>query len=378
MSVARQAVVVGGTLVAPGVRRVRLRVLDSDRLGHRAGQYILLHARAADASVVKRAYSIATPPAEDPILGLCVRLIPGRPASEFVHAAAPGTEIHFTGPWGKFVVEDRTRDLTLVATGTGVSCIGAILEDELTLAATRRVRLLWGLRRESDLHGLERLEELTRAHARFSYAVALSQAGPAWTGCRGRVTDLFRDEVRPDSLYYLAGNGAMIVDAEDILAAAGVPASAVRKEAFFTPGQVRVPLRERQARALNRARPGDAVVGVALHAGAMAADVTAAIEEALFLAKLDATQVRNLAAPAKASDEAGLLGAAASLGLPVEFYLPGELEAVSAVTGSASACETLALMSAGGTRLILPKHKTPAVTVAIAAVAESGTDGKGA
>jgi ferredoxin-NADP reductase len=368
MSKARRALVVGGELVASGVRRVRLRLMDGDRLGHRAGQYILLHARASDGSVVKRAYSIATPPTEDPLFGLCVRLIPGQPASEFVHALAPGEEIRFTGPWGKFVVEDRTRDLTLVATGTAISCTGSILEDELQREVPRAVRLLWGLRGEDDLHGLGRLQELASARPGFSYTVALSGAGPSWGGYRGRVTDLLRAEARPDSLYYLAGNGAMIADAEEILGAAGVPPAAVRKEVFFTPGQVRVPLRERQARAANRLRPGEAIVGVALHAGTPAGEVIAAVEEALSLAKLDVKLVRNLAAPARASDETGLLDAAARLGLPVEFYLPQEIEAGAVATGSAGLCETLALLSAGGSRLLLPKVKTAAVTVAIAAV----------
>lgn len=368
MSTVRRAVVIKGELVAPGVRRVRLRALESDRLGHRAGQYILLHARAADGSVVKRAYSIATAPAEDPVFGLCVRLIPDRAASGFVHAVTPGTEVTFTGPWGKFLVEDRDCDLTLVATGTGISCTGAILEDELGRAGTRRVRLLWGLRHETDVHGLGRLEELARRDARFSYVVALSQAEPTWTGYRGRVTDVLRNEIHPDRLYYLAGNGAMIAEAEEILAGSGVPPGAVRKEVFFTPGQVRVPLRERQARAANRARPGGAVVGVALHAGTAAADVIAAIEEALALAKLESTQVRNLAASAKASDEVGLVAAASALRLPVELYLPAELESEAALSGASSTCETLALVSAGGARLIIPKHKTAAVTVAIAAV----------
>ena len=368
MSTPRRAVVVDGALVAPGVRRVHLRLLDSDRLGQRAGQYILLHARAPDGSVVKRAYSIATPSALDPEFGLCVRLIPGQPASEFVHAITPGTEVSFTGPWGKFVVEDRTPDLTLVATGTGISCTGAIVEDHLARGGPGRVRLLWGLRHETDVHGLARLQELARAHPNFSYAIALSQPGPAWTGCRGRVTDLLRSELQPDSLYYLAGNGAMIADAEELLAAAGVPPASVRKEVFFTPGQIRVPVRERQSRVQNRMRPGDAVVGVALHAGTAADQVTAAVEEALALAKLDVTRVRNLAASAKASDETGLREAATALGLPVEFYLPDELEAGSAATGTISACETLALVSAGGPRLVLPKQKSPAVTVAIATI----------
>jgi CDP-4-dehydro-6-deoxyglucose reductase len=365
MSAPRRAAVVEGALVAPGTRRVRLRLLDGERLGHRAGQYILLHARAADGSVVKRAYSIASPPREDPVLELCVRLIPDGPASTFVHALTPGTEVSFTGPWGKFVVDDAGRDLVLVATGSAISCAGAIVEDELERRRPGRVRLLWGLREESDLHHLARLEELARADSRFSYQVMLSRPGPRWSGSRGRVTDALRAEVHPDSLYYLAGNGAMIADAEDILAAAGIPAAHVRKEIFFTPGQVRVPLRERQARAANRRRPGRAVVGIALHAGTSGLEVVQAIEEALALAGLHVGDVRNLAAAAKTSDEPGLAEACARLGLPVEFYLPTEVEG-SAV--SPSACETLACLSAGSPSLILPRHKTRAVTVAIAAV----------
>jgi hypothetical protein len=49
----------------------------------------------------------------------------------------------------------------------------------------------------------------------------------------------------------------------------------------------------------------------------------------------------------------------------VEFYLPAELEASGP---GASVCETLARLSAGTTALLLPKHKTPTVTVAVAAV----------
>lgn len=342
---------------------------DSDPLGHRAGQYILLHARGKDGAVVKRAYSIATPPRPDSVFGLCVRLIPDHPASSFVHTLKSRAEVTFTGPWGKFVVDDRIRDLTLVATGTGISCTGAILEDELARASHRRVRLLWGLREEADIHGRERLAELARLHARFSYAIVLSGATPAWRGLCGRVTEVLRREVRADGLYYFAGNGAMIADAEEILAGAGVPPPSIRKEVFFTPGQVRVPLRERQVRAANRQRPERVVVGVALHAGTAAVEVTRAIEQALALAEVPLRDVRNLAAAAKASDEPGLVEAAAVLALPLEFYLPAEIEAGTVALGSTSTCETLACLSVGGGRLVAPKHKTDAVTVAVADVA---------
>jgi cobalamin biosynthesis protein CbiG len=177
-----------------------------------------------------------------------------------------------------------------------------------------------------------------------------------------------RESVSTEALYYLAGNGAMIADAEDILYTAGIPLSSIRKEVFFTPGQVRVPLRERQTRAANRERHGRAVIGLAIHGGTSSVDVIVAIEEALALAKLSRSDLRNLAAAAKVSDEPGLAEATEKLGLSVEFYLPAEVEAASRATGFTSACEALASVSAGTSRLILPKHKTPAVTVAVAVV----------
>jgi ferredoxin-NADP reductase len=360
--------VVDAALVAPGVQRVRLQMSDGETLGHRAGQYVLLHARAADGSVVKRAYSIASAPAEDPGFEFCVRLVPDHPASTFVHTLATGDEVSFSGPWGKFVVDDDARDLTLVATGTAISCTGAILRDELACPRPRRVRLFWGLRSEQDVHGRERLDELAQAYPRFSYVIPLSRPIDVTTRPE-RVTDLLRESVSAEALYYLAGNGAMIADAEAILDAGGVSATSIRKEVFFTPGQVRVSLRERQARAANRERLGRAVIGLAIHGGTSSVEVTGAIEEALALAKLSASDVRNLAAAAKASDEPGLAGAAEKLGLSVEFYLAAEVEAASTARGFTSACEALASVSAGTSRLILPKHKTPAVTVAIAVVA---------
>lgn|GEM_PF-1328154 len=369
MSAPKRAVVIGGEMVAHGVRRVRLRMLEPDRMGYRAGQYIVLHARSGDGTVVKRAYSLASAPGEDPEFSLCVRRIPERPASGFVHSVATGTEVTFSGSWGKFVVDDRERNLVLVCTGTGMSPIGAILEDEIVRPGTRRIHLLWGLRQESDIHGAHRLEALAAAHPRFSYTIALSRATDAWPGFRGRVTDLLAAEAGLDRLFYLAGNGAMIADAEEILAAAGIPAEAVRKEVFFTPGQVRVPLGERQARQANRQRAGTVVAGVALHAGTPAEDVRAALTAALEAAGLSVSAVRNLAAGAKASDEPGLRATAEALGLPVEFYLPAEVEQAPDPTGNKSTCEAAALLSAGHTHLIQTKRKTPTVTVALAAVA---------
>src|SRR5260370_9539779 len=114
----------------------------------------------------------------------------------------------------------------------------------------------------------------------------------------------------------------MIADAADILDASGVPATSIRKEVFFTPGLVRVSLRERHARAANRERLGRSVIGLAIHGGTSSVEVTGAIEEALALAKLSASDVRNLSPAAKAPDEPGLAGPAETVCPVSESFRP--------------------------------------------------------
>jgi hypothetical protein len=68
-----------------------LRMAGSDRLGHRAGQYILLHALAADSSVVKRAYSIAFRPGTTPSSSSACDSSPANPPPPSSTVSRPAT-----------------------------------------------------------------------------------------------------------------------------------------------------------------------------------------------------------------------------------------------------------------------------------------------
>jgi ferredoxin-NADP reductase len=368
MAELKRAHLVAARLRTPSVRELTFGMLEPAALPRRAGQYVLLHAIGPDGAVVKRAYSIASAPLDPSRFRLCVKRISGGPASTYLHTLPEGAEVRFTGPWGKFVVEDEAEELTLVATGTGISAVGALLEEELASARSRPVRLLWGLRHEGDVFAVENLEAMAAAHPRFRFTLALSRPSDGWTGFRGRVTDLLSRDGEPRGLFYLSGNGAMIAEAQEGLRASGLPEAAVRKEVFFTPGQIRVPLGERQKRQANRARPGAVVVGLGLHAGVAAEEIVAAVEAALGACGLRMTDVRNLATSAARSDEAGLQAVTRETGLPVEFYLPPELERDQSCGATPSLCEVVARLSAGTAELLLPKRKAGSVTVAIAAV----------
>ncbi len=371
MSEVRRARVVATRLRTPSVREVTFCMLEPTTLPRRAGQYILLHADGPGRAVVKRAYSVASAPHDPNRFRLCVKHIPGGPASTYIHTLAEGAEVRFTGPWGKFVVEDEVQELNLVATGTGISAVGALLEDELASGRARPVRLIWGLRSEVDVFGLDELEAMVAVHARFRFTMALSQPVGGWTGFRGRVTDLLFCDGKPQGLVYLSGNGAMIAEAEEMLRTAGCPEAAIRKEVFFTPGQIRVPLSERQKRQADRGRAGTVVVGLGLHAGAGADAILAAVEAALASCGIRLADVRNFATNAARSDEPGLHALTRKTGVPVEFYLPPELERDQSCGAVPSLCEVVARFSAGTTELLLAKQKTELVTVAIAPVPSS-------
>ncbi|MFD6494510.1 precorrin-3B C(17)-methyltransferase [Streptomyces sp. NPDC060188] len=112
-------------------------------------------------------------------------------------------------------------------------------------------------------------------------------------------------------------------------------------------------------------RPPSLVVGVGASRGAPVDEVLGLVEEALADAGLCVRSVAELATVDAKSQEPGILGAAARLGVPVVTRTAGELAAVTvpnpsdaplAAVGTPSVAEAAAL--AGGGELLVPKRKS--------------------
>ncbi len=209
-------------------------------LTFRPGQYMIFHVpNRQDGQVVRRSYSISSPPSERGHFEVCVRAVAGGHASNYVHRLRPGRKLKVEGPYGKFVLdEDSKRDLIMVATGTGMSPIRSMLTHLLHGRSDRRVRLFFGLRHESDLFYTDLLRGLAAHYPSFEYHLTLSQpAGGGWAGARGRVTDLVERQVSAreaaSSEAYLCGSRAMVRDCSDGLRALGMPDDAIRHETFY-------------------------------------------------------------------------------------------------------------------------------------------------
>lgn len=112
-------------------------------------------------------------------------------------------------------------------------------------------------------------------------------------------------------------------------------------------------------------RPPSLVVGVGASAGAPAEEVLGLVEDALRDAGLSAGSIAELATVDAKAREAGIVGAARRLGVPVVTYSAGELAAVEvpnpsdaplAAVGTPSVAEAAALV--GGGELLVPKRKS--------------------
>ncbi len=119
-------------------------------------------------------------------------------------------------------------------------------------------------------------------------------------------------------------------------------------------------------------RPSSLVVGVGCSRGVAEDEVLDLVSQTLEDAGLSVASVAALASIDVKSDEAGLLEAAASLGVPLRFCTAEELAvaevpnpsaAVEKAVGTASVAEASVVVS--GASLVVEKHKSPNATVAV-------------
>jgi len=226
-------------------RRLNLTVAEvrffvgNDGFAFLPGQYLVFPIPSADGKeVIRRSYSISTPPSDRRHVELCVRAVAGGHGSNWVHRLRPGMKVKAEGPVGDFVLRDGARDLLMVATGTGMSPVKSMLLHLLDQRSPRRVRLFFGVRTYQDLFYLDLLRGLEAHYPAFSYQLVLSSPDPAvWTGKRGRVTDLVREQVSEADAAtteaYLCGSRGMIDEVAAILRGKGFAADHVHFENFY-------------------------------------------------------------------------------------------------------------------------------------------------
>src|SRR5262249_29958736 len=134
-------------------------------VGHRAGQHVDVRLTAEDGYRAERSYSIASPPEEAPHVTLTVeRLANGEVSPYLVDELRVGDKLELRGPiGGYFVWETRLGGpLQLVAGGSGIVPLMAMLRHRAAVGSMVPTRLLYSSRRYQDIIYREELDRLAR------------------------------------------------------------------------------------------------------------------------------------------------------------------------------------------------------------------------
>ena len=224
--------------VAPHVAVLKLQLPANDRLLYRAGQYIEFVLRDG----ARRSYSIANAPHTQelqPGLELHLRHMPGGKFTDHVFGAMKEKEIlRLEGPFGSFFLrEDSDKPMLLLASGTGLAPIKAIVEHMAHKGMAREAVLYWGCRTRSDLYQHAWCEQAAAAMPSLRYVPVLSEAREedAWSGRTGFV-HLAAMQDWPDlsgHQVYACGAPVMVDAAQrDFVARCNLPAEEFYADAF--------------------------------------------------------------------------------------------------------------------------------------------------
>ena len=205
---------------------------------YRAGQYLEFILR--DGS--RRSYSMANAPEQlgsPPAVELHLRHMPGGKFTDQVFATMKEKDIlRVEGPFGSFFLrEDSAKPIVLLASGTGLAPIKAIVEHMRAAAISRPATLYWGCRSQADLYQHDWALAAAAAMPNLRYLPVLSEARPedAWQGRTGFVHQAVMADLPDLSGHevYACGAPLMVEAAErDFVARCGLPAEAFYADSF--------------------------------------------------------------------------------------------------------------------------------------------------
>ncbi|RRV32172.1 oxidoreductase [Pseudomonas sp. o96-267] len=214
----------------------RLVVQLEQSLSYKAGQYADLCLEALPQ--YSRSFSFASRPQPDSKVSFFIRKVPGGRLTTLIdEQSLLGQGVALSGPLGDFYLRSSTAPLLLVAGGSGLAPIMALLEEALVAGASRSVTLLFGAREERDLYALDMIQmfaALWKAPFHFMPVLSASALDADWKGARGLVTDHISGCLESGSHAYLCGPPAMIDNAVETLRDLGVPREHIHADRFIT------------------------------------------------------------------------------------------------------------------------------------------------
>jgi ferredoxin-NADP reductase len=224
--------------------RVRSIVFDVPGWpGHRPGQHVDVRLTAEDGYQAQRSYSIASAPEQRQVVLTVERLDDGEVSPYLAEELRAGDTIELRGPVGGYFVwtPEAGGPVLLVAGGSGVVPLMAILRSRAAAGDTTPMRLLYSSRSHEDVIYREELDRLAAAREGIEVVHTLTRTRPdGWTGYARRIDTAMLEAVswpaseRP--LVYVCGPTRLVESAASGLVELGHDPARIRTERFGPTG----------------------------------------------------------------------------------------------------------------------------------------------
>jgi ferredoxin-NADP reductase len=231
--------------IKPETARVKTLTLALPRwMVQQPGQHYDVRLTAPDGYQAERSYSIASEPERQGEIDLTVeRLDDGEVSPYLDDVLVVGDRIEVRGPIGGYFVwhGGLTRPLLLIAGGSGVVPLMAMLRHRRASGSRVPARLLYSVRGPTDVIYADELNRLAGAGDGFALFLTFTRQAPdGWTGYRRRIDRAMLSEVAgplgEDPLVYVCGPTLFVEAAANNLVALGVAPARIRTERFGPTG----------------------------------------------------------------------------------------------------------------------------------------------
>jgi ferredoxin-NADP reductase len=239
----RTAAVVGLHDETATARTLALAVHDWP--GHVAGQHVDLRLTAADGYSAVRSYSIASAPSSDGRIELTIeRLQNGEVSPYLTQQVMVGDELEVRGPIGGWFVwhPEQTGPIQLVAGGSGIVPLMAMIRSRVSGGSTAPFRLLYSVREPGAIFYRDELRAVSSQGDSVVVSYAYTRVTPKdWPRPAGRIdveliaSGTWPSKLRPST--YVCGPTSFVENATELLIAAGHDCERIRTERFGATGE---------------------------------------------------------------------------------------------------------------------------------------------
>src|SRR6266550_805450 len=224
--------------------RVSSLVLEvPDWPGHLAGQHVDVRLTAEDGYQAQRSYSIASPPENARVILTVERLEDGEVSPYLVGEVKVGDKVELRGPIGGYFVwkAETSSPLLLVAGGSGVVPLMAMIRHRAALGSNVPVRLLYSSRTADDIIYKEELNRIAASGDGVAVAYTLTRSQPSgWKGYARRIDrNMVREIAWPKEqspMVFICGPTSFVESTAGLLVDLGYDPLKIKTERFGATG----------------------------------------------------------------------------------------------------------------------------------------------